>query len=206
MVSAARPRGAARREALLEAVLEVVASAGPEAVTHRRVAEAAGLPLASTTYWFSSKDELLTAALEHAADRDIARLRAAAAALADVPADEPQRIIDGLVALIVEPLERGLASCRGSLIASYSLWLEAARRPALRAIARRWTDAYHEVARGLLERAGDPRAAVDAQILIGAADGMLMATLAGGERGELTSRLRRLVEALLCRQPPMATR
>ena len=42
-----RPRGAARREALLEAVLRIVAEVGPDAVTHRRVAEvgaaAAGL-------------------------------------------------------------------------------------------------------------------------------------------------------------------
>jgi DNA-binding transcriptional regulator YbjK len=201
MVSAKRPRGAARREALLQAVLEVVASAGPEAVTHRRVAQVAGLPLASTTYWFSSKDELLAAALEHAAERDIARLRAAAAALAEVPAGERRRLIDGLVAAIIDPLERELATCRGSLIASYSLWLEAARRPGLRAIARRWTEAYREVAADLLQRAGDRRSGADAEILIGAADGLLMAALAGGERGErdeLGPRLRRLIEALLC--------
>jgi DNA-binding transcriptional regulator YbjK len=177
--------------------LEVVASAGPEAVTHRRVAEVAGLPLASTTYWFSSKDELLAAALEHAAERDIARLREAAAALAEVSSGERRRLLDGLVAAITDPLQRELASCRGSLIASYSLWLEAARRPALQAIARRWTDAYHEVATDLLERAGDRRAREDAQILIAAADGLLMAALAAGERVQLGPRLRRLVDVLV---------
>ena len=71
-----RPRGAARREALLDAVLQVVADEGVDAVTHRRVADVAGLPLASTTYWFESKEHLLTAALERAAERDIKRLRA----------------------------------------------------------------------------------------------------------------------------------
>ncbi len=71
----ALPRGAARREALLDAVLRVVAEVGVDAVTHRRVAEEAGLPLASTTYWFQSKEHLLTAALQSAADRDIERLR-----------------------------------------------------------------------------------------------------------------------------------
>jgi len=70
-----RPRGAARREALLDAVLRIVAEEGVDAVTHRRVADVAGLPLASTTYWFDSKEHLLTAALERAADRDIERLR-----------------------------------------------------------------------------------------------------------------------------------
>src|SRR5580692_6501682 len=69
-----RPRGAARREALLEATLRIVADTGADAVTHRRVAEVAQLPLASTTYYFDSKEELLTAALELAAERDLARL------------------------------------------------------------------------------------------------------------------------------------
>ena len=62
VASPERPRGAARREALLEAVLRIVADVGPDAVTHRRVAEEAQLPLASTTYWFDSKEHLLTAA------------------------------------------------------------------------------------------------------------------------------------------------
>src|SRR5436189_6242495 len=71
-----RPRGTARRDALLDAVIRIVAEVGVDAVTHRRVAEVADLPLASTTYWFESKQHLLTAALERAADRDIERLRA----------------------------------------------------------------------------------------------------------------------------------
>src|SRR6202012_2778663 len=71
-----RPRGAARREALLEATLQVVADTGADAVTHRRVAEVAQLPLASTTYYFDSKEQLLTAARDLAAGRDLARLHA----------------------------------------------------------------------------------------------------------------------------------
>ena len=71
-------RAARRREALLEATLRIVADTGADAVTHRRVAEVAQLPLASTTYYFDSKEELLTAALELAAERDMARLHAIA--------------------------------------------------------------------------------------------------------------------------------
>jgi len=196
MSSATRPRGAARRAALLEAVLEIVAQAGPEAVTHRRVAEVAELPLASTTYWFASKDELLAAALAHAAQRDIARLRAAAAELAARPCSRAQ-LADALVALIIAPLEEGLRDSRSALIAAYSLWFEAARRPALQAIARAWTAAYRETAAQLLARAGCAQPDGDAAILIGAADGLLMAELAGGESGALRPRLRRLVRALL---------
>jgi DNA-binding transcriptional regulator YbjK len=122
---------------LLEAVLKIVAEAGADAVTHRRVAEEAGLPLASTTYWFESKEHLLTAALELAAERDVARLHAY------VPKTYPlPNSIDAAVAEIVELLDEDLGTSRGSLLAAYALLLEAARRPALQALARGWTEAY----------------------------------------------------------------
>src|SRR5947209_17004939 len=103
---APRPRGAARREALLEAVLRIVADVGADAVTHRRVAQEAGLPLASTTYWFDSKDHLLTAALERAAERDIARL---SALLDDAPAkaDPLALAVDAIVGPPEEQSNRG---------------------------------------------------------------------------------------------------
>ena len=48
---------------------------------------------------------------------------------------------------------RPLPSRRGSMIANYALLLEAARRPALQAVARRWTEAYLETARTSAGRA-----------------------------------------------------
>ncbi len=138
-----RPRGAARREALLEAVLRIVADVGADAVTHRKVAEEAGLPLASTTYWFDSKEHLLTAALEMAAERDSARLLEDVAANR-TGAETPAELIDAAVATIVESCNAGLPASRRSLTATYSMLLEAARRPALREIAERWTDVYLE--------------------------------------------------------------
>jgi DNA-binding transcriptional regulator YbjK len=195
MSAATRPRGAARREALLEAVLRIVGDVGPDAVTHRRVAEVAELPLASTTYWFASKEELLSAALELAAGPDIARLQVAVGR-------EPVAVdaLGAVVELIVDPVQEGLRTSRGSLIAAYALWLEAARRPALRALAQRWTDAYHAAAGDLLARAGsaDPRG--DARLLVAAADGLLMDQLAGGGSSDLRPQLRRLAAALIATQ------
>lgn len=191
--NAPRPRGAARREALLEAVLQIVAEVGPDAVTHRRVAEVAELPLASTTYWFDSKDHLLTAALELAAQRDTAQLHqtAAAALLAGV---DP---LDAAVDAIVDSPGDGPLSGRGSLVASFALLLEAARRPALQEISRRWTSAYHETLGRLLEAAGSARPREDADLLLGAADGLLIEQLATGTADDLRPRLRRLAEILV---------
>jgi DNA-binding transcriptional regulator YbjK len=191
----ARPRGAARREALLQAVLRIVAETGADAVTHRRVAEVAGLPLASTTYWFDSKEHLLTAALELAAQRDTARLLADAAQVSE---DQGQSAsVDAAVALIVDPLDGDLQASRGSLMATYALLLEAARRPALRDVARRWTDVYLVTLGRLLERAGSHRPRQDAELLLAAADGLLIEQLASGETSDLRPQLRRLALALL---------
>jgi DNA-binding transcriptional regulator YbjK len=177
---------------LLQAVLRIVGDVGPDAVTHRRVAEVAGLPLASTTYWFASKEELLAAALELAANRDVSRLRARAADLAG-RADAT----DAAVALILDPLDEGLRTSRGSLVAAYTLWLEAARRPRLRAVARAWTDAYVDAVSQLLERAGSRDPAGDARLLVAAADGLLMEELARGGSSDLSPDLRRLATALI---------
>jgi TetR/AcrR family transcriptional regulator, regulator of biofilm formation and stress response len=195
MATTTRPRGAARREALLEAVLEIVAASGADSVTHRRVAEVAELPLASTTYWFSSKEHLLTAALELAAERDIARLTASVTR----PNDDHDTTdsIEAIVSLVLDPCEDNLRTSRGSLIATYTLLLEAARRPALREIAARWTDAYLDAARELLQRAGSADPPGDAKLLVAAADGLLIEELSRGRNSNLRPRMRRLVAALI---------
>jgi TetR/AcrR family transcriptional regulator, regulator of biofilm formation and stress response len=194
--SAPRPRGAARREALLEAVLKIVADTGPDAVTHRRVAEVAELPLASTTYWFDSKEHLLTAALELAADRDTARLLQHAADAQRSGVDP----LDAAVAAIVDPPLDPQQSSRTSLVASFALLLEAARRPALQEVSRRWTEVYLLTLSRLLEAGGSSRPREDAELLLGAADGLLIEQLATGAADDLRPRLRRLA-AVLAEQP-----
>jgi DNA-binding transcriptional regulator YbjK len=184
-----RPRGAARREALLEAVLTIVADVGAEAVTHRRVAEQAQLPLASTTYWLESKEDLLTAALELAADRDVARLRELAVTLRE--RDPLQAVLDAVLDPLDEP------SSRASLMASYALLLEAARRPALQELARRWTDVYLDTIGELLDRAGSARPREDARLILSAADGLLLEQLAAGDADDPRPALGRLVHILI---------
>jgi TetR/AcrR family transcriptional regulator, regulator of biofilm formation and stress response len=189
----ARPRGTARRDALLDAVLRVVAEVGVDAVTHRRVAEAAGLPLASTTYWFESKEHLLTAALERAADRDIERLQAF---LGETPEQAPDPV--GLaVDAILGPNAGSGPSSRGWLLATYALMLEAARMPALRDVTARWTDAYLEAIPPLLAAAGSRHARSDAGLLLAAADGLLVQQLATDDTSDLAPQLRRLADALV---------
>jgi TetR/AcrR family transcriptional regulator, regulator of biofilm formation and stress response len=203
--SHARPRGVARRIALLEATLELLAEIGADALTHRRVAEHAGLPLASTTYWFDSKEHLLTEALRYAAERDEARLQVAADALAaSCDADDRAPTATEIVAVVLDPcagdpsVPETYAAERAALLATYALMLEAARRPALQALSLQWSDAYRQAVGGLLRRAGDCRAADDARILMAATDGLLVDRLATGtDPIDPRAELERLAEALI---------
>ncbi|QEC46545.1 TetR family transcriptional regulator [Baekduia soli] len=190
----ARPvRGEARRELILDAAIRVLGHEGPGMLTHRRVAAAAGLPLAATTYWFASKEELLVSAYRRAADRDIARVRAVALAHERDGLD----VADALADLVASELQDG----RSALIACFTMSLEAARRPQLRDIEAEWTEAYVEAISAMLVAAGSPQPRIDAEVLTAALDGLLLAHLARGggstdARDAVLPHLRRLVGAL----------
>ncbi len=59
----AQGRSRQRREELLAAAIELFAEGGSRAVTHRAVARRAGLPPATTTYYFASIEDLLRESL-----------------------------------------------------------------------------------------------------------------------------------------------
>lgn len=59
MTAKQRPARGYARTAILGATLEIIASDGIDAVTHRRVAEQAGVSPGSTTHHFSSREDLL---------------------------------------------------------------------------------------------------------------------------------------------------
>ena len=63
-------KGNRRRQALLRAAVDVIAEKGYAGVTHRAVADQAGVPVASTSYFFSSIHELTReAAAQYQAER-----------------------------------------------------------------------------------------------------------------------------------------
>lgn len=192
MAVSTRPRGVARRDAILDAVITVVAEFGVDGVTHRRVAETAGLPLASTTYWFASREEMLSAALRGAAEHDIARLREGADALADAP-----DVAEALLSLMFDGGEEGLRSSHSHLLGAYALWLEAARRPALREVATLWEETYVEVAATMLARAGSPDPAGHARVIVCAIDGLILQQLVEGSMPEIRSTLHALISSMV---------
>lgn len=190
MSDAERPlRGEARRGLILEAALRIIGAEGPGALTHRRVAAEAGLPLAATTYWFRSKDEILHEAYHLAAERDLARVRELAAACEDLA---PEEVGPALADLLAGELREH----RAALVTSYALWLESARRPDLRPIEQAWEEGYVEILAGVLANAGAPEPADAARLLVAAIDGLMLAEL-GRDEPAGAAGLRPLLERLV---------
>jgi DNA-binding transcriptional regulator YbjK len=131
---AVTPKGERRRYALVSAAAELLCEGGFEAVRHRAVARRAGLPLASTTYYFSSLDDLIATAVAHIGMLEVAQLRAQVATLsrrrrsADKTAD---LLVDLLVGRESEP------RLTEQLISRYERHIACARLPGLREIQRR---------------------------------------------------------------------
>jgi len=68
--AAATPKGTRRRARLIAAAGELFLEGGFDAVRHRAVADRAQLPLASTTYYFASLEDLVAEAVTSACSND----------------------------------------------------------------------------------------------------------------------------------------
>ncbi|MGZ8178499.1 TetR/AcrR family transcriptional regulator [Williamsia sp. SKLECPSW1] len=75
MTSAATPKGLRRRARLIAAAGDLLVEGGFDAVRHRAVAERANLPLASTTYYFESLEDLVVEAVSHVCHDDLDAVR-----------------------------------------------------------------------------------------------------------------------------------
>jgi DNA-binding transcriptional regulator YbjK len=179
-----------RRDVLIGAAVQLIAREGLAAVSHRTVAKAAGVPLGATTYYFASKTELLREALEVLADLEIRGLERAAAQLGGADASA-ETVADALADLCGPQL--GL----GPKLARFEIFVEAARRPALRPVVARRTEALKRLAEAALEAVGCPDAAARAEPLVAGLDGVLLHELATEPDLErLRCRLRAMLHAI----------
>lgn len=166
------PKGAARREHILRATLELIGESGANGVTHRAVAERAGLPVAATTYWFESKEELLQETLLLAAREEVERLERLVLELAprQLEVEDWARAVAAALAgdLERDPLRH---------VAFTELVLEGTRRPWLRDEVTRWQAAHLRLAEMGLRAAGSPSPARDARLVVAAITGFVIGQL-----------------------------
>ncbi len=188
---AVTPKGAVRREAIVGAAAALVTTEGPDAVSHRRVATAAGVPLAATTYYFRSLDDLLVAAVERAADDELD----AVAGLVDALPHRRRSArwaAELVLGVVLGPRRRSDAA----LHAYYERLLSTGRHPALQPVlqqARRRVDALLADA---LDRCG--HGAADVAHLVAVLDGTAISALVEGD-GSARDRALAAVTAALSR-------
>ncbi|WP_307795769.1 TetR family transcriptional regulator [Amycolatopsis sp. 195334CR] len=156
-----RVKGERRKQELIEATLRVVARDGVAGVSHRTVSKEAGQPATSAAYYFSSIQDLLTAALTRVMDEDAERMHRLAAA-ADGGADG----LRDLAALMAEVV-RGPSR----LLAEYELYLLAAKDASLRPPTERWMAALADFAGRFTDDA------VRVQTFVGLVDGVMLQAL-----------------------------
>ncbi|WP_116210347.1 TetR/AcrR family transcriptional regulator [Streptomyces olivoreticuli] len=180
---AKRRRDPQKRIAEIVAATEIVIAArGIEGLTHRAVAEEAGVPLGATTYHFATKDDLITAALRAAVDRFAAYLQ-------EWVAQRPRLTVDQLVVLLTDALMPAFVGQRDTQVMEFELYVAALRRPHLRPIA----DQYIELSFETLLNYVDPLTARTAAV---AMNGLTLRGLAGSHaptRAEVEDILRRIL-------------
>jgi TetR/AcrR family transcriptional regulator, regulator of biofilm formation and stress response len=165
---------AERRRAIIDAALRIIASRGLPAVTHRTVAREAGVPLAATTYYFASKNEILSEALESLAAVEVERLEALTATVTAATASRAD-----LAAALGEALIPDPAEAERTWLAQFEIYVEAARNPALRPAVIRWREAFVDLAASALRAIGAPEPERRAPIAVAAINGILLDRLRG---------------------------
>jgi len=157
-------------QAILDAAVRVVGEDGASALTHRRVAERAGVSLSSTTYYFRSKAQILEQALFLASERELTELSVV------------HDLFDPAVMTVEEwaaRLARVLAAeTRGRrrimLLAQFEMDLYAARHPRLRAAVRELNARYAALIEPVLVRLGARETTRNARLFVAAVTGLLL--------------------------------
>jgi DNA-binding transcriptional regulator YbjK len=166
-------RGAERRLSLIEATLRIIEEEGLEGVTHRRVADAAGVPLAATTYYFSSKEDLMQAAMETLIEREAASVGAIAEGVTESGA---MTLDEGVEALIAWQIHL-LRDRRMAQFAEMELYLRVARTAPRPDDLPDWPGAFLDVAIAAMRALGSDAPERDGRALVALIHGLVLHAL-----------------------------
>ncbi|OBK74494.1 TetR/AcrR family transcriptional regulator [Mycobacterium sp. 1274761.0] len=199
VTAALTPKGVRRQYALVTAAAELLCEGGFEAVRHRAVAKRAGLPLAATTYYFSSLDDLIVKAVEHIGALEAQQLRERVAGLSRRRRGA-EATVDVLVDLLV-----GDDPCVGDdpdtqvseeLISRYERYIACARQPALREVQRRVLQQRTDAVAKVVERCGRTLRGELVPALVCAVDGAVVAALVDDGEGPRSAARATLIDVI----------
>ena len=180
------------QDAIVAATVSIVAREGVAAVTHRRLAEEAGVSLSSTTWHFAKKTDILMAGLRWTAAHEVARIGEIADRMGDTgfdPAAWAEELAEWLIGQVTTERERA--------VALYRLQIELYGDPGAREVHRAWGRGL----RALGERAIEHSATsdVDIRLVVAALDGLRLSVILAGEEDVewLRMAVRRQLKSLL---------
>lgn len=166
-------KGERRRQELVTAAAELLRAGGFDAVRHRAVAERAELPLASTTYYFGSLDDLVTAAVERTGRDELAEGQHQLAGLTG-PVDvvtAAELVLDLLLG--PESRDGGL----DAVLLRYERLVGAGRRPYLAALMREMRVELDAQLLAILDRSGRALDDTSLRDLVSLVDGAVISAL-----------------------------
>lgn len=193
MNSRGSPRGEERTRRVLEATIRLLAREGPRGVTHRAVASEAGTSLRATTYYFASREELLTEALRHYAETAFDRFDRIQHAEPAARADP----LDAAARMLTDTVMSDLTDDRDGLVAEYELVLEASRRPELAPAYAKWQAGLLALLEAHARELGSPTPQVHARLVLAALRGLEIEALGSGAAAPDAREVRRLFHTLL---------
>jgi DNA-binding transcriptional regulator YbjK len=135
-----------RRDRIIDACLDVIAETGVTGTSHRKVAQAADVPLGSMTYHFTGMNELLHEAFSRFAQTASKQFEEEIAAARDA---------DSAKQAIADAITHAVLSNQRDLVLTHELYTLAARDPTFRDI----TNAWMARSRRTLEKYFDPTTA-----------------------------------------------
>lgn len=188
----AQDRSRQRRNALLDAAIELFAEGGSRGITHRAVAARAGLPPATTTYYFASIDELISEAL----NRHLEQWSSEIGELTKDPVDADISIEDASSLIGI-----AFAARPPQVVAmQISIYMAAAGDEALRPKATAALTALETLAGKLLQHVGVPDPDFMAQAVVAAIAGSALRRLSHDDDQHEAELLYRIISGLVASQ------
>jgi AcrR family transcriptional regulator len=169
-----------RRTRLLEEALRLVTESGLGAVTHRNVEQAAGAPHGSVTYWFGSREGLISALVDWMCEESERQVRAIATPI-------QQQLAAGQT-LDIEAISGAVAAWMDAAaphhLARMELELQGAREPAHAERMTRAAQVFWDMCAAIAEGLGSDDPARDGRAMAVMLDGVLLDRLAHPPQGQ----------------------
>lgn len=154
-----------RRIQILEAAIRIVRDGGVDSVTVRSVAAEAKVPLGSLTYYFESREELITLALRHYM-REIEQRVEKLAHDRLGHLDDDALTIDTILDVLVET-----DVAQDMCVVEYEMIVYAARKEELMREVRTYRLGFESQLAGALEKVGVPKPILGARLMLNVVDG-----------------------------------